>query len=96
MIVETKDGERFVGRTAADVLRAMKNDTWNAPDQKLPWKQEVAERVLQQSGMVLPMRPAQAFLDALVAAGYVSVLPFCEACGTEHGGGLAQCPPVEV
>ncbi len=72
--LRTVDGVVFRGDTRTGLVRAMKDDQWNAPDRKAPWMEEVAARVKQQSGHVIRTTGADVFLEDLKDAGYVTFM----------------------
>lgn len=74
--IRTKDGCTFIGPKAVRVVVRMKNDSWQVFDRKLPYMEEVVERVWAMTE-VAPPSPitaltAQVFLGYLVATGMAS------------------------
>lgn len=72
--IRTVDGAVFRARTRTGLVRAMKRDQWNAPERKLPWMEEVSERVEQQTGKLVRCTSPDVFLDDLKAAGLVTFM----------------------
>lgn len=79
MQIMTNDGATFRGETAAEVVRAMANAQWNAPERKVAYKAEVVHRVSMMTGHSLSVsaqRDPVRFLRFLERAGLISfVLP---------------------
>jgi hypothetical protein len=51
MIVRTKDGEEFVGNSAAEIVSQMRLSDWNAPARKRDYMLDVIERVEDMTGV---------------------------------------------
>ena len=56
MVILTNDGKRFVGRNAKGIVRQMKAMQWNLEDStKREYMEEVADRVQQMTGVMIPL-----------------------------------------
>lgn len=64
----TIDGLRVHG-TAREVVRALRDAQWNAPEEKRDWMEQVAERIAfikHAPGTRLSFSNAQEFIDELI------------------------------
>lgn len=71
--MDVHDGAVFAGETHADVVRQMHAAAWFQPLGKRAYMTEVAERAREmRPGARIAARPARAFLESLVAAGFLA------------------------
>lgn len=76
MITVTTDAGIYAGASAEEVVRAMRDSQWNAPERKRDWMDEVRDRVRSVYGVdIAPDLTATEFLKALDTAG-VAVVAF--------------------
>jgi len=67
--LRTNDGILWTGRNTAAIVRQMRDDQWNAPEQKTEWMDEAAGRVHQMTGFLPRSDKAEHFIADLIQCG---------------------------
>lgn len=71
-VILWRDGRAYVGRTAAEVVDAMRNDNvFTASKSRSEYMETVARRCWRADGAGIDWREPLAFLAGLEAAGYI-------------------------
>ncbi len=67
----TTDGNEFVAATDADLVEQMRKASSTPSENSAEFMAKIAERIKEESGRVIATDTAEAFVTALVDAGYV-------------------------
>lgn len=74
MVITTNDGKTFAGRDARHIVRQMRDTQWHIGHlPKTSYMEEVAYRVQQMTGELLPLDSADGFLLGLQRVKLITI-----------------------
>lgn len=72
MIITTNDGASFTGEDERAIVRAMRDNCWNAPVHKGDYMAEVQQRIHEMTGEIV-RTDAHGFIEDLLRLGLITV-----------------------